>query len=243
MSREEIISVIIAFIGSGVLNAFISNILYSKKLKKELKKDGNAMLAEEIEKSLLEIRELELKTKEQEILNVEEELNSRGSKVNLFGNEAIYPAIYNDNESLRAFFDDIQICRKRYEQNVSNKIALNLVFIDRYIAQSMLFIKDNIEILNMQEWAALFIIDIQRWRIKFDKMLIKEINKHKYRLESHETIKWNKLRKKELEKQYEGTILSFLLTGKCNKKDRKMMNVIENYINDLKNEEKEEALN
>lgn len=239
MTREEIVSIIIALVGSGALNAFISNILYTRKLKKELKSNGDNMLAEEIEKSLLEIRELELKTKEQEILNIESEINNRGSKVNMFGNEAIYPAIYNSMESLMGFYSDIQICRRKYEKNVSIKIALNLVFIDRYILQSIVFIKDNLEILNMQEWGAIFILDIQKWQKRFDKILIKEINKHNYKLESHETRKWNKIRKKELEKQYNSTILSFLLTGECNKKDKEKMYMVKDYIGKINNSDKD----
>lgn len=234
MGKEELLSIILALIGSGILNIVLSNIFYSRKLRKELKSNGNNMLAETIEKSLLEIRNLELKTTEQEILDINEKIDSRNSNINMFDGEAIYPAIYNSIKTLKEFYENIRMCRKEYEKNISIKIALNLVFIDRYILQSMLFIKDNLDIFNMQEWASLFIIDIQKWQIKFDKMLIKEINKHKYKLESHTTKKWNRERKKELEKQYHSTILHFLLTGKCNKKDIDKMNIIKDYMDKAK---------
>ena len=58
---------------------------------------------------------------------------------------------------------------------------------------------------------------------KIDKLLVKEINKYSYKLESHASNKWNRLRKKELIKQYERTILHFLLTDKCPLRYRKMM--------------------
>ena len=231
MEKSEIISIITAFLSSGVLNAVISNILYDRKLKKDLKNNGDNMLAEKIEEGLLKIRELELKTTEQEILNIDKELNSRGAHVNMFQGEVIYPAIYNDMGSIKKYLDEIRLCRKKYEMNVSIKVALNLVFIDRYIMQSILFIKDNLDKLNMHEWSALLIFDIQKWQKRFNKLIVKEINKHNYKLESHATKKWNRLRKKELESQYSSTILNFLLTGKCHKKDKKNMKFIEDSLN------------
>lgn len=58
---------------------------------------------------------------------------------------------------------------------------------------------------------------------KIDKLLVKEINKYSYKLESHASNKWKRLRKKELIKQYESTILHFLLTDKCPLRYKKMM--------------------
>ena len=54
-------------------------------------------------------------------------------------------------------------------------------------------------------------------------MLAKEINKYSSKLESHASNKWKRLRKKELTKQYESTILHFLLTDKCPLRYKKMM--------------------
>ena len=64
-------------------------------------------------------------------------------------------------------------------------------------------------------WGAIFIVDLLRWLKKIDKLLVKEINKYSY--------KWKRLRKKELIKQYESTILHFLLTDKCPLRYKKMM--------------------
>lgn len=72
-------------------------------------------------------------------------------------------------------------------------------------------------------WGAIFIADLQRWQKKIDKLLVKEINKYSYKLESHASNKWKRLRKKELIKQYESTILHFLLTDKCPLRYKKMM--------------------
>ena len=239
MSREEMMSIIIALIGSGILNVIITGLLYNKKLKNELKSNGNNMLAETIKNSLLDIRDLELKTTVQEILYIEEELKNRGAKVNMFEGEIIYPEIYNNMKTLEKFHDNIKRCREKNEKNVSIKIAQNLVFIDRYIMQSMIFIKENLNIMNMQEWATLFIIDIRKWQERFDKMLVKEINKHNYKLESHEREKWQKERKKEIEKQYDSTILNFLITGKYKKKDKKIMETVKNYVNEMQNASKD----
>lgn len=75
-----------------------------------------------------------------------------------------------------------------------------------------------------------------------DRLLIKEINKYGYKLESHETKKWNRLRKRELVKQYEETILFYLLKGKCRKKDRKKMKYISNMIQQIRLSKKDETV-
>lgn len=230
MSREEIMTIIVALIGSGIINATISHILYSRKLKKELKNNGNNMVAKEIEKSLLAIRDLELKTKEIEYYKIVNGNDKISSDVNVFEHEPIYPSIYNSIDSVKKFYECIQTCREDYEKNVPIKIALNLVFIDRYITQSILFIKSNMKILSMPEWGGILIFDIQKWQKRFDRMLIKEINKHNYKLRSHATRKWNRTRKKEVEKQYDETILKFLITGETSKKNIKKLKKIQEFI-------------
>ena len=43
------------------------------------------------------------------------------------------------------------------------------------------------------------------------KLLVKEINKTTFKLESHTTKKWELLRKRELEKQWKETLLYYLI--------------------------------
>ncbi len=224
MDKEELLlSILSTILGSSVLNGVTTHILYNNKLKKELKNKGNNMVAQDIANSLQFFRNLELELTTQEIYNIENELNERGSDVNLFGGKCIYPAIFNDWTSYNAFIEKIHICREQHEKNFSCKIALNLVFIDRYTKQLSLFMSKNGNEPALPFWGTIFIIDLQKWQKKIDKLLVKEINKYSYKLESHASDKWKKLRKKELVKQYESTILHFLLTGTCPLRYKKMM--------------------
>ena len=94
MDKEKLLlSILSTILGSSVLNGVITHILYNNKLKKELKNKGNDMIAQDIANSLQFFRNLELELTTQEIYNTENELNERGSDINLFGGECIYPAI------------------------------------------------------------------------------------------------------------------------------------------------------
>lgn len=231
MTKEEIIVTMIgAVLSSGLINALLSHIMYNNKLKKELKFKGNDMIARDIGESLQFIRNTVLKLSTQEIYNVEEELEQKGSQLNMFDGECIYPAIFNDWDSFNEFHELIQECRSQYEKHVSCKIALNIVFIDRYLFQARLFINENGGERKLPFWGTLLIADIQKWQTKMDKMLVKEINKYSYKLESHETWKWKFLRKRELINQWEKTILYYLITGKHRKRDKKKMQMLDRVL-------------
>lgn len=234
MTEEEmIISVISIILGSSVLNGIITHILYSSKLKRELKNKGNDMIAQKIVKSLQFVRNMELELTKQEIYDIENELTDQGSKLNLFGGECIYPEIFNNWQSYNKFMDTIHECRSKHEQNLSVKVAINLVFIERYISQLSLFMSENGGEESLPFWGTLFIFDLQKWQSKMDKLLVKEINRYTYNLESHATKKWRQIRKKELIKQYESTILYYLLNGKCRKKDKRKMEFLKNSLEEI----------
>lgn len=227
MSKTEIIlSIISIILGSSVLNGIITHFLYNNKLKKELKNKGNDKIANEIAESLRFFRDLELQLTVQEIYDFENELNEKGSGVDIFNGECIYPAIFNDWESYNNFREQIHVCREQHEKNFSCKLALNLVFIDRYLMQLSIFMTENGNDPALPFWGTLFIADLQKWQRRIDKLLVKEINKYSYKLESHAGKKWGFLRKFELTYQYKNTILSFLLTGACPIFKRRKMNLI-----------------
>lgn len=238
MTKEEIImTVICAILGSSVLNGILTHILYNNKLKKELKNKGNDMLAQEITNSLQFVRNMELELTTQEIYDIENELDKKGSMLNMFEGECIYLSIFNNWESYNQFTDLVNECRVKHEKNLSVKVALNLVFIDRYTKQLNLFMAEHGGESMLPFWGTIFIFDLQRWQKRIDKMLVKEINKYTYKLESHQTSKWNILRKKELIKQYQSTILYYLLNGKCRRRDKKKMELLTNILNDVFSEE------
>lgn len=237
--KEEIIVYVISFIlGSSVLNDIITHFLYNNKLRKELKNRGDDIIANGIAESLCSFRDLELQITDQEIYDAENELNKRGSSVNFFEGEVIYPVILNDWSSFNSFLEQVRICRKRYERNLSCRLALNLAFIERYLMQLSLFVCENGGETTLPLWGTIIYYDLQKWQKRIDRLLIKEINKHIYKLESHAGRKWAILRGKEWEKQYKDTVLHFLLTNECPAFQRRRMNALRTYL-DLILEENE----
>ena len=236
MQKQEIVfSIISTILGSSVLNGIVTHILYNNKLKKELKYKGNNMIAQDIANSLQAFRNLVSRLGTIEIFQIENELEEHGSQVNLFNDECIYPAIFNSWNSYNEFMDQIHTCRKEHEKNYSCRIALNLVFIDRYIKQLSLFMSEHGTEADLPIWGTIFIFDLQKWQTHVDKLLIKEINKYNYKLESHRTPKWNRLRKKEVEKRYNQTFLHYFLTGQCHWWDKKRMQFAKLAINQIFN--------
>lgn len=223
MEFSEIMTIISSIFGSGILSVVVSHILYNNKLNKEIHYKGKEKIAEIILKALTEFRDLELMIGVQELYDVENEFKNKGYHVNVFEGEIIYPAIMNDWESLTDFFNKIQEIRSNYEKYLSCRVALNLAFIDRYIQKLMLFVKEHGDEEMMHVWGLIFIVDLQKWQKRIDKILVKEINAHSYELESHETKKWAFLRKKEFIGQYEDTILYFLIENRCTRKNKKKL--------------------
>nr|WP_288541479.1 hypothetical protein [uncultured Faecalibacillus sp.] len=223
MNRKEVITIVVAILSSGVINIFITNILYGRQLRKELKQKGNDKISQDIEKSLQYYRELELKLKTQEIFNFEDRLKDKNSNINMFEGEVIYPEVLNDFKTMNEFIEDIQICRKEHEKNFSCRLALYLVYIDRYFQELRLYLA-TIQESEVPLIGTVLIFDLQEWQKKVDKLLVKEINKHNYKLESHETIKWRLLRKRILKRNYENSFLYYFRTQKP-KKSRKLKKI------------------
>ena len=218
----DIIKFVISLIlGSCVINTILSHILYKYKLKKDLKNMGNNSVATKIQESLEYVRNVELSSTEQEIFEFEELIKEKGTSINFFYGEGIYLSIFNDTKSLIKFVNKIRECREKYESNLNCKIALNLVYMERYLMKLMMFIKNNGGDEYIRFWGTIFIFDFQKWQKRMDIMLVKEINKHNYKLESHETLKWKVLRKFELTKQYEKSLLYILCEDYDDKKKQK----------------------
>lgn len=83
-------------------------------------------------------------------------------------------------------------------------------------------------------FGAIFIYDLQRWQRKMERLLVKEINKHNFKLEPAETIKWKIYGKFIVEKQYKNTILYSLINGKYNFKNRKIILAAKDLLQQLK---------
>lgn len=237
MAKEEIVvSIIVAIISSGVINTLISNYLYKKRLDEDQKRKVGELLDDKILTALLETRNVALMLKPIEILNAKEILDDGNEPLNLFQGKVIYQEVMHSRETLQSFMDKICLCRKEYENFLSVEIALNLCFIERYVGNLLIYSRkfESEEIIRVL--GTLFIHDLQDWMREFDKMIVNEINKKTFLLESHETDKWNEKRAEILEKRWEETFLYAIVNNKESKDDDKqaIIQMMQNLLEKLK---------
>lgn len=219
MQNQDILKTIVTSIfGSGILNIFITHFLYSKKLKKELKKqlsyDKNNSIYKKIEKSLCYFRDIELELSEIEIFDVEKQLGELKSNLDFFNQKSVYPAIFNTFESYNNFLEKIRDFRKKYEQNAPCLVSLFAVYIERYLFTLSIFITEHGGEELLPFWGMIFKVDIYNWQRQIDKLLTWKINKGEYRLASKYSLKYKIERKFVIEIKFKRTLLYYLLTGK-----------------------------
>lgn len=203
--RQIIIYIISAVLGSSVLNGFITHMLYNRKLKKEQKVKFENMIGEKIANALLYVYEITTSASSIEVYNAEDK-KADGS-LNLFDRNAIYPAIMNDGESLDNFTNMIHKCRTEYEKYLDCALALQIVYIERYMEQLKTYSAKHGGEQVLPTMGTIFIVDIQRWQKKCDKMLIRRMNKSKCRLDYHQGKKWQILREWFIVRQWEKSFL------------------------------------
>lgn len=243
MENGLVVSIFTAVLGSTVINGLLTHLLYSRKLKKDLKFHGNNEIAQSISNSLQEFRKIVLELKKIEIYNIDQRLKDDLNTINFISGEVKYPACFNDWGSLISVIEKIRGCREKYESMMPCKVALNLVFIERYFMQLIVFVKKHGGEKALPNWGTILKYDLDKWIKRTDVMLVKEINKYSYALESHESIKWKRLRKTELVKQFEQTILHYLITGECPFRQKKLMKSVDEVLETLISEnEKDKEL-
>ena len=218
ITSSQIITIIASIIGSGALNTIISHILYNKKLKKELKIKGNNMIADKIQASLSAFRNLELRLTVNEKLGIEELIKQKD--FSMLNDDPIYPEIFNDWKSYDKFLNAVHNCRTQHEKNLPSKIALNLIFIYKYIFELKLFMGKNGNENMLPLFGTIFIVDLQKWQKNADSLVIKEINNCNYKLDDHNSRRWKRLRQKIVEKQMKETVL-YAIQNDCYKTYKK----------------------
>lgn len=128
----------------------------------------------------------------------------------------------NSDKDLQNFLEMIRKCRENYEEYLDCAMVLQIVYIDRYICELIKYYKE----LGQEEiegilpaLGTILIIDIQKWQKNCDKMLIRRLNKAKCKMEVQFGRKYNFLRKRIVEKQWEKSQLYVLINGPQKKKD------------------------
>ena len=84
----------------------------------------------------------------------------------MFEGEMIYPEVLNDFKTMNEFIEDIQICRKEHEKNFSCRLALYLVYIDRYFQELRLY-SATIQESELPLIGTVLIFDLQEWQKKW----------------------------------------------------------------------------
>ncbi|MFD2628771.1 hypothetical protein [Oceanobacillus kapialis] len=197
---------IFSVLGGGLGGVILTHLFYKSKLKKEQKIRFQNEVGDRIAKSLIEVRDIELKADVIEVYDIENQLESRGSNLNIFESSAIYPAIMHDKQSLIDFINDISFARYNYEKDLDCQVAAYLLYIERYLSELSLFLSDFDEDA-MPTLGTIFIADIQKWQRSFDNILVKKINSHPTKFERHHGFRWKLEKNRTRKKLYYVSIL------------------------------------
>ncbi len=232
---------VISSICSGVLGIILTHMFYSRKLEKERISKANSIVSQKKEKSTIEFLNLVSDIASIEIYDAEKVFGKKGYNVNFFEGEITYPTLMNDLRTYSKYMDRIRNLRENHEKYLSCKSSLYLLYIDRYMMQLDAFVRVNGGNKYISLWGTLFGIDINKWRIKAEKQLVKDINKHNYRLESSVSMKRVFLRKKIVEKEFNNSILNYVINpdgARINKKKEAYISMFLTWItNEIKKEQ------
>lgn len=231
---EIILKIIIAAI-SGFIGVMFTHIFYKSKLKKEQKVRFDNVVGDRIADSLIKIRDIELISSTIEIYDINGLLSKKGSKTDFLNEGPRYLAIFNDWKTYNDFMHKITEVRQTLERDVDCEVALYLVFIERYLYQLSTYMSEFRDEKLLPVLGTIFTLDIQKWQMSFDKVLIKKINSHICKLESHDGIKWKIKRKRIVEKPWKESILQMLITGiTVDEKGRRALPELQKFIDSIK---------
>lgn len=231
---EILLDVIIALF-SGGLGVLLTHIFYKAKLKKEQKVRFENVIGDHVASSLLKIRDLELECLSIEMYDIGRLLDEKGDQLNFFEDIPQYLSIFKNWDAYTEYMEKIADARKIYEKYVDCEVSLYLVYIEKYLYQlSMYMVQFNNNAL-LPALGTIFICDIQKWQIEFDKTLTKKINSNRCKIESHFTKKYKRKRKKIVEKKWERTLLGLIISNMPkNKKERDVLMMINIFLNEIK---------
>lgn len=217
MNKELLMTVVIAILSSGFINTIIAHILHRNRLTVENQKKVEKSMDDQILEALLKARELAHQIFTLEIYDCQGIIKQ--GNFDAYHPEVVYPEIMNSPQYLKNYLDAITDFRKRYDLYLSRTIALNIIFIDRYLRQLQVYSNGWGESQIYPYIGAWIYIDLQKWAFQFDDLLVKKINRRKYKLQSHQGWLWKKQRRKIVEQQWEETLLYAMLNGTS--KDKK----------------------
>lgn len=189
LSLIEKLNKIEVLLMSGISSAFLTHLFYRFKLKSEQRIRFQNIIGDRISESLIELRELigeAAMIERYDIINPDE---SDERVIDAF-HGTIYPAVMGDMNTLISFTEKINDVRKKHEKNLDCKTALHLWYGSRYFTQLLIYISKEGYQNQLPELGTMFIFDIQKWHLSFDKILVKRINKPLNKIDHHQGKKW-----------------------------------------------------
>lgn len=224
----------------GLVGAFVGGLITyvfnKRKLRQEQKMRSEDIIGNAIQETLLLIRDLELECLVWEVYNIQEKLKNVSVYEDYWEDGAKYVAFFSDWKLYLNFENKINSIRIEKEKYVDCEIKAYLVFIQKYLRQLGVFMKSFNNEKLLPALGTIFICDIEKWQIKFDKALIRKMNSHKYKLESHSTKKYQKKRKKIVEKTWKHTLLNLLISERpTNRKEKEVLYKLQLFIKDINN--------
>lgn len=209
---QEIWNIVNTKIGVAVVTAVattILNVIYNMwRMNKDQKMRFENVIGDKVAQALDAVRDLELKINVQEIYQVEDCLEKKN--MDMFNLGAVYPAIMNSVQDFTDFMNQVNKAREEYEKYLDYKTAAYLYYMEKYSMNLAKYIADN-QPLGLQVAGAIFYGDLQKWQKKYDKLIIKKINRQKCRLYSKDGWRWEQAKKDVMNKLWKKSVLYGLM--------------------------------
>lgn len=239
MEKDEIIvTIIAAVLGSGVLNGIITHFLYNNKLKKEQRMKVKDIIWGKVDNALEAIRDIELKTRARNIFDFESTIIE--SEYTDFQNGVpVYPEIMSDSQTFYKFFMEINGARGEWSKYLDTEVGAYLYYMEIYCMQLMEYLSKNGLVNSYQLAGYIFFEDILEWQRNYEKLIVKRLNKSKYKIYTESGRQWTRAKKKVDKKLRKKSILYQLINDVDSNKIRKIKRIFSESICNNQSEKKE----
>lgn len=209
---------------TAIVTALLTHISESRKLRKQQDIAFQESLGKKIVDAYIKTREIVLQLETIEALpeSIQFSRENREKAEELL----YYPAIMEDIQTASEYCMKVSDTRRQFEPYLSNKAAAFLLILERYLMEVATFVV-NYKLQDRTKRVGILVHpDLQKIEKAFDNVIVNEINKPRYYLETKSTWKY-KLTKAILKKKYiDNSILMDIL-------DKDIMNTI-SHINSEK---------
>lgn len=200
---DIIITLVAAALGSGILNVIFTHIVYGRRLKRDQEKEYKDMIGKKVCEALLAVRDFELQCETIEILDIEQAL--KNTNFDGFESQAACLAIMYSQNAFFDFQNQIIKIHQEYEKYLGYEESAYLRYIERYCGNMLHF--GGTYKIGMQKMGLVFSRDIREWQRRFDKLLVKKINKPKYKVYTNDSKRLEKARTKVKKDLWENALL------------------------------------